>query len=58
MLIADLPTASSERMNSPPERREVRLRGLGGQAARGVPGTGPSAPIDEIQSDSQAFPIR
>jgi hypothetical protein len=30
-------------MNSPLEIRKVRLRGLGGPAARGDPGTGPSA---------------
>jgi len=33
-----------ERMNSPLEHRKVRLRGLGGPAACGVPGTGASAP--------------
>ena len=32
-----------ERMNSPQRRHEVRLRGLGGRAACGVPGSGASA---------------
>ena len=32
-----------ERMNSPLEIHEVRLRGLGGRAVCGVPGTGASA---------------
>jgi hypothetical protein len=32
-----------ERMNSPLEKRKVRLRGLGGPAVCGVPGTCASA---------------
>jgi hypothetical protein len=35
-----------ERMNSPLESRKVRLRGLGGPAVEGVPGTGASATGD------------
>jgi hypothetical protein len=33
-------------MNSPLENRKVRLRGLGGPAVQGIPGTGASATGD------------
>jgi hypothetical protein len=37
-----------ERMNSPLENRKVRLRGLGGPAVCGVPGTCASAAVGEV----------
>jgi hypothetical protein len=36
ILIGNAPSVPAERMNSPLEERKVRLRGLGGQTARGV----------------------
>jgi hypothetical protein len=38
-----VPSACGERINSPLQRHEVRLRGLGGLSVCGVPGTGASA---------------
>jgi hypothetical protein len=39
----NVPHRLQERMNSPLQRRKVRLRGLGGLTACGVPGTCASA---------------